>query len=128
MRQGLALALAVAVAIPGISGCGPDGAPADAVAAATSAESKGASAPEAVRPREIYYDLTAFAWYQAGAPLVVDGRAYVARGAPLTSSSAKLRLAGTYQGVDYYRDAEISDVVYVPVFEKYWQPFVLKKD
>jgi hypothetical protein len=77
-------------------------------------------------PREIYYDLMAFAWYARAEPLIFEPVSYMPAGAPTAIPLAKLILAGNYQGVDFYvlrSDHEPPDVVYVPVFEGYWLPF-----
>jgi hypothetical protein len=75
-------------------------------------------------PYRIYYTLTSYAWYARGEPLIHDARAYYAAGWPVAASAAVMELLGEYQGVSYYaRRGDTNSVVYVPVFEGYWQPF-----
>ena len=81
----------------------------------------------ATRPRQIYYDLTHYGWYQRAEPLVFGQQRYVPRGAPIVIPLAKLRLTGNYQGVDFYvlqAETEPPSEVYVPVYEEYWLPFI----
>ncbi len=121
------------------AGCGapPGGAAPASVPSERSGPSGGDAVPEAegppdaaaapergATPRRIYYRLTDFAWYLQGEPLLADGRAYAVAGPPLRIEAAALRLAGSYQGVDYYRAAPAdSATVYVPVSPRYWVPF-----
>ncbi len=99
-----------------------------AAPADTAAPGAAASAPptSAARPREIYHELTRFAWYKQGQPLLHDRAAYQPAGAPGELQSDQLRLAGSYEGVDYYlpRDGSGADVVFVPIHERYWLRFV----
>lgn len=74
----------------------------------------------------IYYTLTDYGWYERGQPLAHDGRAYRPRGMPLAASLAEMQKAGEFQGVEYYvRNADPGAVLYVPVFDGYWQAFEL---
>jgi hypothetical protein len=121
-----ALVLALATA-----GCAPEHTYGD------SAEVRAPVGPQAVmptetaaagmpRPREIYYDLTAFEWYRQGQPLMIAGRAFVPVGRPEAIRDRPLDLAGEYGGVAYYvqRGSSPGTGVLVPVFEGYWQPFL----
>ena len=77
------------------------------------------------RPAEIYFDLTAYAWYREGRPLVHNGRSYAPQAEP-TVVSGELREAGRYEGVSYYAAADDTEPVYtlyVPVYYRYWQRF-----
>ncbi|MGH7482005.1 MAG: hypothetical protein ACRELV_07605 [Longimicrobiales bacterium] len=80
------------------------------------------AADEGTRPRQIYYDLTLYDWYRRGEPLRVDGVPYELAGVPIRIEEP-LELRGTHAGVDYYSAGEDAAVVFVPVFEAYWQPF-----
>lgn len=78
----------------------------------------------AAEPEEIYYDLTEFAWYREGRPLEHDARGHVPAGVPLAIDAAALEPAGSHEGVTYYRRRGRGDTLFVPVFPRYWQPFV----
>ena len=74
----------------------------------------------------IYYTLTDYAWYERGQPLIHDGRGYRPQGTPLGATLAEMQKAGEFEGVEYYvRTADPGAVVYVPVFDGYWQAFQL---
>ncbi|MGH7552830.1 MAG: hypothetical protein ACREMQ_07350 [Longimicrobiales bacterium] len=78
-------------------------------------------------PNRIYYNLTQFDWYARGEPIHYENAAYRPRGAPIRASADRMEKAGEYQGVEFYRadeDGAASTVVYVPVFEGFWLPFV----
>ena len=80
---------------------------------------------EAATPDEIYFDLTAFAWYREGRPLMHGGRAYLPQSDPVPVSG-KLREAGSYEGVTYYVGEDAAEpfyTLYVPVYYRYWQRF-----
>ncbi|MBI4409953.1 MAG: hypothetical protein HY561_09610 [Gemmatimonadetes bacterium] len=81
------------------------------------------------RPDEIYYDLTVFEWYRRGEPLRYDGRSYQPQGMPRLISLRQLRRAGEFGGVTFYvgaADSTSHSILYVPVFDRYWQPFALQ--
>ncbi|MGH7448458.1 MAG: hypothetical protein ACRELT_12900, partial [Longimicrobiales bacterium] len=72
----------------------------------------------------IYYTLTNHEWYAHGEPLVHDGRPYEPAGMPISVSLSEMNRIGDFQGVEYYaRDGDSEPVVYVPVFDGYWQQF-----
>ena len=74
----------------------------------------------------IYYTLTDYGWYERGRPLVHDGRGYRPQGMPLGATLGEMQKAGEFEGVEYYiRSADPGAVVYVPVFDGYWQAFQL---
>jgi hypothetical protein len=78
-------------------------------------------------PERIYYDLTRFEWYARGEPLMFESHAYSPRGEPVRASATAMRKVGDFQGVEVYRadnEASAGDVLYVPVFEGFWLPFV----
>lgn len=80
------------------------------------------------RELRIYYDLTAYEWYRRGQPLIFRAGSYLPEGKPQAIPAERLRRLGQYGGVDFYH-AEGSapdEMVYVPVFEGYWQPFVTR--
>lgn len=81
------------------------------------------------RPRRIYYDLTAYEWYRKGEPLRVGAGEYVPEGAPQAMAPERMRRVAEYEGVDVYVPAGVAPpygVVFVPVFRRYWQPFILQ--
>ena len=79
---------------------------------------------ESLPSTKIYYTLTDFAWYAHGEPLVHEGRAHVPVGLPIAASVEEMERAGEYEGVEFYTRRDDSDgVLYVPVFEGYWQAF-----
>lgn len=78
-------------------------------------------------PPVIYYDLTRFDWYARGEPMRLDDGSYAPRGAPVRAATSEMNKVGEYEGVEYYARDDGSDsegVVYVPVFEGFWLPFV----
>ena len=80
---------------------------------------------EANQPDEIYFDLTQFAWYREGRPLVHNGRNYMPQADPIPAE-VELREAGSYEGVTYYTAKDAGEPVYtlyVPVYYRYWQRF-----
>lgn len=100
---------------------------APAAAAPPVAEPLGAdeSEPTANQPEEIYFDLTRFAWYREGRPLLHEGRPYIPQADPVPVE-VELEEAGSYEGVTYYvaRDAGAPVyTIYVPVYYRYWQRF-----
>ena len=112
-----------------LSACDREAAPEEAPsAAAPSIETPPAAAGdegEAMQPEEIYLDLTAFAWYREGRPLVHNGRSYMPQSDPVPVE-LELKKAGTYEGVSYYvADGTTEPVytLYVPVYYRYWQRF-----
>lgn len=77
------------------------------------------------QPKEIYFDLTQFAWYREGRPLVHNGRSYLPQADP-TPVDLDLEEAGSYEGVTYYAASAGREPVYtlyVPVYYRYWQRF-----
>ena len=127
---GLALLGCEREATPGATPAeGAAAAPATAAAAPVDSASAALAEREArsseAQPRRIYYDLTRFDWYRRGESLVAEGVAYEQTGDPVTMAGDSLRLAGTYQDVDYYVrvDDDARGVVFVPVFQRYWLPF-----
>lgn len=75
-------------------------------------------------PDRIYYTLTSYGWYARGEPLMHEGTPHQPDGRPVRTSLDMMEQAGTYQGVDYYRHRGGTEpLLYVPVFEGYWQPF-----
>jgi hypothetical protein len=123
--------LPVAFACCVLAGCRPDdGSPPDDTARAlpdsVSADSvfTPASDIETLPSSRIYYTLTSFDWYARGEPLVHDSRAWEPEGTPISASLADMARAGEYQGVEYYvRSGDPDPVVYVPVYDGYWQRF-----
>lgn len=78
-------------------------------------------------PSVIYYDLTRFEWYARGEPMRLDDGNYAPRGAPVRAATSEMKKIGEYEGVEYYareNGADSEGVVYVPVFEGFWLPFV----
>jgi hypothetical protein len=72
----------------------------------------------------IYHTLTDHAWYARAEPLRHNGVAYETSGMPIVASLPEMQHIGAYQGVDYYERLDEPDpVLYVPVFQGYWQPF-----
>lgn len=101
---------------------------APAAAAPPVAEPMASDAAEAsrIQPEEIYFNLTQFAWYREGRPLLHEGRAYMPQSDP-TPVDRELEEEGTYEGVTFYaaRDAdEPVYTLYVPVYYRYWQRFI----
>jgi hypothetical protein len=73
---------------------------------------------------KIYYTLTDYAWYARGEPLVHEGRQHVPVGLPIAASVEQMEREGEYDGVEFYTRRDDADpVLYVPVFEGYWQAF-----
>lgn len=79
--------------------------------------------PEHLSSDRIYYDLTRFAWYAQGEPLVHAEQPYQPSGRPLAVSLGEMEPAGEYQGVEYYRRAGDDASLYIPVFDGYWLVF-----
>lgn len=114
-----------------LAGCGDDPGEAPADAAGTIADS--ASRDSVFVPDEdvvtlpsnrIYYTLTSFDWYARGEPLVHEGRPYEPEGMPVSASLSDMSRLGDYQGVEFYaQSGDIDPVVYVPVYDGYWQRF-----
>lgn len=72
----------------------------------------------------IYYTLTSYDWYARGEPLVHEGRPYEPEGMPVTASLDAMTKAGEYHGVEYYvPKGEPGPIVYVPIYDGYWQRF-----
>jgi hypothetical protein len=115
------------------AGCRPDveQAPsmeAPAAATAAVAASDTVYSPQTGRvvlePERIYFTLTDHEWYARGQPLLHGNAAYHPTGMPVSASLSDMHHAGEYQGVDYYvRDGDGGQIVYVPVYEGYWQRF-----
>ncbi|HSJ07328.1 MAG TPA: hypothetical protein VK936_11515 [Longimicrobiales bacterium] len=82
------------------------------------------AAREVLPAGRIYYTLTDHEWYARGEPLLHASRAHQPAGRPVAASLDEMELAGEYMGVDYYtRRQDEGELVYVPVFEGYWQAF-----
>lgn len=128
MNQWIRLACAATLALL-LGACGdeePEAETPAAADAAVSADSVYVPRTDSVRLPEarIYYTLTDHEWYARGEPLQHEGAAYEPGGAPLAADLAEMEQAGSYAGVEYYRRADEPDnVLYVPVFPGYWQPF-----
>ncbi|MFW6078328.1 MAG: hypothetical protein ACOC8B_07625 [Gemmatimonadota bacterium] len=109
-------------------GVSDDGGGASVVPASSPSERDVAGGADAVAaPRRIYYDLTAFDWYRRGEPLLLAGAAYQPDGVPMSASAERMRRIDVHRGVDVYVPLDAvapHEVVYVPVFRGYWQPFV----
>jgi hypothetical protein len=72
----------------------------------------------------IYFTLTDHEWYARGQPLLHEGTQYSASGRIVAAAAPEMEHVGDYEGVDYYsRRDEDAHVLYVPVFQGYWQPF-----
>lgn len=117
-----------------VAACSPESADPDtaATAPAPAAADIGVTdstfAPDAQREtlpsNRIYYTLTQHEWYARGQPLVHEDRAYHPSGMPVAASLPEMSVAGEYHGVEYYlRDADAEPILYIPVFEGYWQAF-----
>lgn len=78
---------------------------------------------ETLPPDRIYHVLTDHEWYARGESLLHDGAEYSPAGMPVAASLPGMQLIGEYQGVDYYAMGGQPGVLYVPVYEGYWQPF-----
>lgn len=124
----LKVCLTLFVALLSIAGCREDTSrSADPGASLPAPEPQAADANttevEAFAPR-IYYDLTRHDWYRRGEPLVVEGREYLPAGDLVVGPLEAFDRFGDFEGVDYYGRREGSDdVLFVPVFERYWLPF-----
>jgi hypothetical protein len=111
--------------------CGTDEQPIDA--AAEAAPSEVAVADDSVyvpqrelveKPDRIYLSLTAYEWYARGEPLLHANAAYQPAGFPVAAPLSEMHVTGEYQGVEYYvRDGDAEPILYVPVYEGYWQAF-----
>ena len=100
-------------------------APAAAAAAVDTALAGSPSSGNVTEPDEIYFDLTRFAWYREGRPLVHNGRSYMPQADPIPVE-VELQEAGAYEGVTYYAADDANEPVYtlyVPVYYRYWQRF-----
>jgi hypothetical protein len=125
-----------------VAACAPDAAdtepdPNETAQAAADTDGTGAAAGAAPDPtfapnrqretlpsNRIYYTLTQHEWYARGQPLLHENRAYHPRGMPVTASLPEMSAIGEYEGVEYYaRGADTDAVLYIPVFEGYWQAF-----
>ena len=122
--------LHIAVACCVLAGCGSgeppagDGASADPDSVAPDSVFEPAEDLVTLPTSRIYYTLTSYEWYARGEPLLHDGRPYAPEGTPVTASLDAMTKAGEYLGVEYYVPAgEPGPVVYVPVFDGYWQGF-----
>lgn len=72
----------------------------------------------------IYYTLTSHEWYARGQPLLHEGRPYEPEGMPVDASLSDMQKLGDFQGVEYYSlNGDSDPVVYVPVFDGWWQRF-----
>lgn len=99
---------------------------ADAAVAAFDADSVYAPERErvALAPDRIYLTLDDHGWYARGEPLLYGNAPYQPAGWPVSASLTEMHHTGDYQGVDFYvRDGDEETILYVPVFEGYWQPF-----
>ncbi len=119
----------LAVATVAVGACDREGMPDEGPAAAAAAVDTPLAGPgasdEAARPNEIFFNLSAFAWYREGRPLMHEGRSYMPQSDPIPVEG-ELREAGTYEGVTYYVPEDASEPVYtlyVPVYYRYWQRF-----
>jgi hypothetical protein len=75
-------------------------------------------------PDRIYLSLTSYEWYARGEPLLHGNAAYQPSGFPVAAPLSAMHVTGEYQGVEYYvRDGDADPILYVPVYEGYWQPF-----
>jgi hypothetical protein len=102
-------------------------APADsALAAAATADTITVSRP----PERIYYDLMRVDWYARAEPLRHEGRSYAPGPDPVEAEPATMQRVGEYEGVDFYvrDDTRADSAVYVPVFERFWLPFIAAPD
>jgi hypothetical protein len=79
---------------------------------------------ETLPEARIYHTLTDHEWYARAEPLQHDGVPYEPAGAPIAVSLPEMEQVGAYRGVDYYRRVQDpAPVLYVPVFQGWWQPF-----
>ena len=79
---------------------------------------------ETLPESRIYHTLTDHEWYARAEPLRHEGAPYEPAGLPIVASLPEMQHVGAYQGVDYYRRIDEADpVLYIPVFQGYWQPF-----
>lgn len=118
--------LIVALVAGALTCCGNRGTP-EAASVNNTVATRSEEMPTDTSPSRIYHDLMRYGWYQRAEPLVFGQQSYVPSGAPVTIPLAKLRLAGNYQGVDFYilqTEREPPATVYVPVYEGYWLSFV----
>lgn len=124
IRRILPLVLGTA-GLAALAACGNGGSPAPAKAAAESLPPVAAPAPPAPqRPDRIYDDLSHFAWYAHGEPLVAGGRSYALEGGPVAAEYDGMEKAGDYEGVEYYaRRGAGRDTLFVPVYPRYWLRF-----
>ena len=122
-RAPLPLLLVLAAACGGDTDAPPASAPEEVTDAAV-VDTARADTAAASEPEEIYYDLTEFAWYREGEALQHDARGHMPAGVPVVIEAAELEPAGSHEGVTYYRRPGRGDTLFVPVFPRYWQPFV----
>lgn len=115
--------------VPVIAACDREADADDGPAAAAPAVAEPIASDDAeasrIQPKEIYFDLTRFAWYREGRPLIHEGRPYVPQAEP-TPVDLALEEAGSYEGVTYYAADDAGQPVYtlyVPVYYRYWQRF-----
>lgn len=108
--------------------------PAELVPEATDEERASADLPaDRVRqdplPEEIYYNLDDFDWHRQALPIVHAAGAYEAADTVLVISTLELDSLGRFGGVLYWGRSgqEAPDTVFVPVFEGYWLPFVVRQ-
>ena len=103
----------------------PDDAPAAAAPPVAQPMASDDAEASRIQPDEIYFDLTRFAWYREGRPLVHNGRSYLPQADPIPVDF-ELEEAGAYEGVNYYAASDANEAVYtlyVPVYYRYWQRF-----
>lgn len=124
--------LCVTLACCVLAGCGPEEPDTEiaAEAAADSVDGVAVFNPSEERQHlpssRIYFTLTDYGWYERGQPLLHDGRGYRPEGMPVDASLGGMQKAGEFEGVEYYvRTADPGAVLYVPVFDGYWQAFRL---
>lgn len=125
LRAALCALLGTAAGCDGGEAGAADSADAVVAQADTTAPGATVTAARATTPAEIYFDLTAYAWYREGRPLRHDGRNYMPQADP-TRDDRRLREAGTFEGVTYYAAEDAAEPVYtlyVPVYYGYWQRF-----
>ena len=122
-RASLPLLFVFAAACGGDTDAPPASAPDEAAGTAV-VDTPRVDTAGSAEPEEIYYDLTEFAWYREGRPLEHDARSHMPAGVPLAMDAPELEPAGSHEGVTYYRRRGGGDTLFVPVFPRYWQPFV----
>lgn len=122
--------MVVAAVLVGVCGCNRSEDTEPAATATAAADSvapdsvfRAPAEPVAPSTHRIYYTLTSHEWYAQGRPLVHEGQPHQPAGVPVNASADELTRAGEFEGVEYYTRAGEAGVVYVPVFEGYWQVF-----